>query len=111
MSSGVCGRCPGGREETARMRFAGRTIVVTGAAGGLGSVMAAAFAAEGGNVAVVDRPGSRGAEVAAVINRAGHAGGAFFAECDPADLPAAAALVTGTAPRPHGVELLWDNTA
>src|SRR5260370_21922213 len=94
MSSGVCGRCPGGREETARMRFAGRTIVVTGAAGGLGSVMAAAFAAEGGNVAVVDRPGSRGAEVAAVINRARHAGGALFAECRLPDLPPSPDLIT-----------------
>ena len=93
------------------MRFAGRTIVVTGAAGGLGSVMAAAFAAEGGNVAVVDRPGSRGAEVAAVINRAGHAGGAFFAECDLADLPAAADLMTGIAASHDGVDVLVNNAA
>ncbi len=49
------------------MRFAGRTIILTGAAGGLGSGIAAAFAAEGGNVAVVDLPGGRGAEVAAEI--------------------------------------------
>ena len=46
-------------EEAARMRFAGKTIVVTGAAGGLGSVMAASFAAEGGSVAVVDRRAAR----------------------------------------------------
>src|SRR5260370_32531732 len=111
MSSGVCGRCPGGREETARMRFAGRTIVVTGGAVGRGSVMAAALAAEGGNVGVVDRPGSGGAEVAAVINRAGHAGGAFFAECDLADLPAAADLMTGIAASHDGVDVLVNNAA
>src|SRR5260370_39464209 len=105
MSSGVCGRCPGGREETARMRFAGRTIGVTGAAGGLGSVMAAAFAAEGGNVAVVDRPGSRGAEVAAVINRAGYAGGAFFGRFDLGSLPSAAVQITCISATPGGAAL------
>ncbi len=42
------------------MRFAGRTVVITGAAGGLGSGMAAAFAAEGAGVALVDLPGQPG---------------------------------------------------
>ena len=42
------------------MRFAGRTVVITGAAGGLGSGMAAAFAAEGADVALVDLPDSPG---------------------------------------------------
>ena len=42
------------------MRFTGRTVVITGAAGGLGSGMAAAFAAEGAAVAVVDLPASPG---------------------------------------------------
>jgi 3-oxoacyl-[acyl-carrier protein] reductase len=93
------------------MRFAGKTIVVTGAAGGLGSVMAAAFAAEGGNVAVVDLPGSPGAAVAAEINEAGHAGGAFFAECDLADLPRAAAVMTGIAAEHGGVDVLVNNAA
>ena len=43
------------------MRFAGQTVVITGAAGGLGSAMAGAFAAEGAAVAVVDLPDSPGA--------------------------------------------------
>jgi NAD(P)-dependent dehydrogenase (short-subunit alcohol dehydrogenase family) len=93
------------------MRFAGKTIVVTGAAGGLGSVMAAAFAAEGGNVAVVDRPGSRGTGVVAEINAAGHAGGAFFAECDLADLRAAAAVMTSVVTGHDGVDVLVNNAA
>lgn len=93
------------------MRFAGKTIVVTGAAGGLGSVMAASFAAEGGSVAVVDRPGSPGAAVAAEINGAGHAGSAFFVECDLADLPAAAAVITGIGARHDGVDVLVNNAA
>ena len=49
------------------MRFAGSTVVITGAAGGLGSAMVSGFAAEGAQVAIVDLPGSRG-------TRAGHAG-------------------------------------
>ena len=52
------------------MRFAGRTVVITGAAGGLGSGMAAAFAAEGANVALVDLPDSPGEAVAGTINAA-----------------------------------------
>ena len=47
------------------MRYAGRTVVITGAAGGLGSGMAAAFVAEGANVALVDLPDSPGEAVAA----------------------------------------------
>ena len=93
------------------MRFAGSTIVITGAAGGLGSVMAAVFAAEGGYVAVVDRPDSRGAEVAAEINGAGHAGGAFFVDCDLTDLPGTAAAMTGIAAAHDGVDVLVNNAA
>ena len=52
------------------MRFAGRTVVITGAAGGLGSGMAAAFAAEGATVALVDLPDSPGEAVAGTINAA-----------------------------------------
>ncbi len=93
------------------MRFAGKTIIVTGAAGGLGAVMAAAFAAEGGNVAVVDLPGSRGGEVAAEINGTGPAGRAFFAPCDLADLPAAAAAITAIAAGHGGADVLVNNAA
>jgi NAD(P)-dependent dehydrogenase (short-subunit alcohol dehydrogenase family) len=68
------------------MRFTGTTIIITGAAGGLGSAMAAAFAAEGGRVALVDLPASAGAWVADQINQAGQAGSALFVPCDLADL-------------------------
>lgn len=37
------------------MRFKGKTAVVTGAAGGIGSAVAAGFASEGANVVIVDR--------------------------------------------------------
>jgi 3-oxoacyl-[acyl-carrier protein] reductase len=97
------------------MRFDGRTIVITGAAGGLGSGMAAAFAAEGAAVALVDLPGSPGEELAARINasRAGAAGpgGAFFAACDLADLAATRELITSLVTRQGGLDVLINNAA
>jgi NAD(P)-dependent dehydrogenase (short-subunit alcohol dehydrogenase family) len=57
------------------MRFADRTVVITGAAGGLGSGMATAFAAEGAAVALVDLPDSPGEELADRINAAESDGG------------------------------------
>lgn len=68
------------------MRFEGTTVIITGAAGGLGSAMAASFAAGGGLVAMVDLPGSRGDLVAAQINESHLVGSAFFVPCDLADL-------------------------
>ncbi|HUK69467.1 MAG TPA: SDR family NAD(P)-dependent oxidoreductase [Streptosporangiaceae bacterium] len=93
------------------MRFAGKSIIVTGGAGGLGSVMAAAFAAEGGNVAIVDLPGSRGAEVAAEINGSGLAGGALFAPCDLTDLAGTKAAIRAIGAAHAGVDVLVNNAA
>jgi 3-oxoacyl-[acyl-carrier protein] reductase len=95
------------------MRFADRTVVITGAAGGLGSGMAAAFAAEGAAVALVDLPDSPGEEVAGRINAAetGAPGRAFFAPCDLADLAAARQLITDLAARQGGLDVLINNAA
>src|SRR5215467_9707596 len=79
------------------MRFTGTTVIITGAAGGLGSAMAAAFAAEGGRVAVVDLPSSQGTQVAEQINSSGVAGSAFFVPCDLADLDRTGAAMRGIA--------------
>jgi 3-oxoacyl-[acyl-carrier protein] reductase len=92
------------------MRFAGMTVVITGAAGGLGSAMAAGFAAEGARVAIVDLPASRGAAVAERISGSGTAGSAFFVPCDLADLESAGEVVAGIAAR-DGAGVLVNNAA
>ena len=97
------------------MRFGGHTVVITGAAGGLGSGMAAAFAAEGAAVAVVDLPDSPGEEVAerinAAVTAAGGPGRAWFAPCDLADLAATRELIGGLGSRGGGLDVLINNAA
>jgi 3-oxoacyl-[acyl-carrier protein] reductase len=93
------------------MRFAGKRVIVTGAAGGLGSVMAAAFAAEGAHVMLVDLPASRGGEVAEDINGAGAAGSASFTACDLADLQRTRDVMAEIAATPGGVDVLVNNAA
>src|SRR6516165_4688876 len=92
------------------MRFAGTTVIITGAAGGLGSAMAGAFAAEGGRVAIVDLPGSGGARLAEQINSAQAAGSAFFVACDLADLAGTSEVMRGIAAE-DGVGVLVNNAA
>ena len=93
------------------MRFADKTVLVTGAARGLGAAMAAGFAREGGNVAIIDLPGSPGGEVAHEINASGAAGTAFFVPCDLADLDRTAQVVRGLADAHGGVDVLVNNAA
>jgi 3-oxoacyl-[acyl-carrier protein] reductase len=92
------------------MRFGGRTVIVTGAAGGLGSAMAAGFAREGATVAVVDLPASPGEEVAARIEESASDGTAFFVPCDLADLDGTAGTMAELAAG-HGADILVNNAA
>jgi 3-oxoacyl-[acyl-carrier protein] reductase len=92
------------------MRFAGTTVIITGAAGGLGSAMAEAFAAEGGRVAIVDLPSSAGAHVAERISSSPAAGSAFFVPCDLANLAGAGEVMRGIAAE-DGVGVLVNNAA
>ena len=52
-------------------RFAGKSVLVSGAASGIGRAAAIAFAAEGGRVAVVDRSEADGRKTVATILEAG----------------------------------------
>ena len=61
-------------------RFEGRTVVVTGGGGGIGSAVCLGFAGEGAAVAVLDRAGDAAAAVATAITAAG--GRAIAVESD-----------------------------
>lgn len=61
-------------------RFAGRTVVVTGGAGGIGSATCARFAAEGAAVAVCDRDLAAAERVAASLSE--HGATAMPVHCD-----------------------------
>ncbi|MFT7646793.1 MAG: 2-hydroxycyclohexanecarboxyl-CoA dehydrogenase [Candidatus Poriferisodalaceae bacterium] len=76
-------------------RFEGRTVVVTGGGGGIGSAVCASFASEGGRVAVLDRDGTAAEATAAAIVEQG--GVAIAVESDiteRASVDAAVAKVT-----------------
>ena len=68
--------------------LAGNSVVVTGAAGGIGREVAAAFAEAGAHVLLVDIPGSKLAEAHSRLSGSGHA----ILEADLADLSQHAAI-------------------
>lgn len=65
---------------SAQRRFAGKTVIITGATSGIGAAAARAFAAEGGNVAFCGRRAALGREVEAEIRAAG--GEATYIQAD-----------------------------
>jgi 3-oxoacyl-[acyl-carrier protein] reductase len=91
--------------------LAGRVALVTGAAGGLGSVTSAALAGAGARVLVLDLPDSAGERVSAGIGAAPGPGSARFVPADLADLDAARALVAGLAAEHGRIDILVNNAA
>ena len=91
--------------------LAGRVALVTGAAGGLGSVTAAALARAGARVLVLDLPDSPGERISAEIEAAPGPGSARFVPGDLADLDATHALVAGLAAEHGRIDILVNNAA
>jgi 3-oxoacyl-[acyl-carrier protein] reductase len=92
------------------MSLSGRTALVTGAAGGLGSAIAATLASHGARVLVLDLPASDGDRVVAEIEAAGQ-GPASFIPADLADLDAVRGIVTGLAAEYGRIDILVNNAA
>ena len=62
------------------MRFTDKVCLVTGSGSGIGRAAAVRFAAEGGNVVVIDRDEKGGNETVDIITKAN--GSAIFSKCD-----------------------------
>ena len=87
--------------------FAGSTVVVTGAAGGLGRAIALRFAAAGARIAALDRDEAALAELAAHCEAAGI--DCLAVPCDVTDARACAAAIAAAAERFGRIDVLVNN--
>ena len=85
-------------------RFDNKTVIVTGAAGGIGEAYARGLAAEGANVVIADLAEEKGKQVAADI-------GGLYVNTDVADEASAQALATAAADTYGTVHGLVNNAA
>ncbi len=91
-----------------RLRFDGKTTVITGAASGMGKAMAMAFAKSGANVVLADVAADAGQEATERISSAG--GTAIFLKTD-VSLEAEVASLAKTAIETFGSLDIWVNNA
>ena len=93
--------------DPVRRRFEDRTVVITGAAGGLGSAAARRFAMEGGRLALLDRDLSAAEELAAELAAADHE--AVAIEVDVADEASIAAAITRAEAYFGRIDVMFNN--
>lgn len=90
-------------------RLQGRSALVTGSTHGIGTAIAATFAAAGAQVCVTGRDAVAGERVVTAIRDAG--GEAWFIQADLADAASAELLVSRAADRFGGLDILVNNAA
>ncbi|SCW90527.1 3-oxoacyl-[acyl-carrier protein] reductase [Sphingobium faniae] len=86
------------------MRFEGQTVFVTGAARGIGEVLATAFAAEGAHVAIADIDGDAASTAARRIG-----GRAIGLRCDVAERASVESAMAQTQKQFGGMDILVNN--
>ena len=86
------------------MRFAGKTVVVTGAASGIGRETVLKFAAEGAIVYAADRDVAGGESLVAETN-----GDVRFVPCDVTDVAQIKALMDRAAADTGGIDVVFNN--
>lgn len=86
------------------MRFAGKTVIITGAASGIGRETVLKFAAEGATVFAADRDVAGGESLAAETN-----GDVRFVPCDVTDVAQIKALMDRAAAETGGIDVVFNN--
>ena len=87
--------------------YAGKTVVITGAAGGLGQALCQRFAAAGAKIAALDRDGAAVETFARELTAKGH--DALGLTCDVTDMAACRAAMDKVVAAFGGVDLLVNN--
>lgn len=88
-------------------QFDGKSVVVTGAAGGIGAATAAAFAAAGAHVLVVDRSEDAGRQTVEEIRAAG--GSALFQAGDVAEEDSVEEYISKAVEHYGGIDVFFNN--